>query len=273
MLLALLAMLAVAVVASACRDGGSLTDPNGSRARFNEAYELDPIEVTACGPGTSGDYPNCVPDNQECDPTFDASCNPGGWDDPCTVDPSAPGCSEDPCAMYPESCYGGEYPSDPPPPNEADGICDSRVENCLKALENGEKAVLKRAIRNELNTRNATCVALGNQLNKMIDEGKMYRGTTGSDTHDAEYDPNTGNAHIDNEFWQAYREAVEAYPQTPGTQERAENARETLLALGLHEAAHALGYRHPESNGDTPYTSSPFDMMDTRSGGTECVKF
>jgi hypothetical protein len=113
MLLTLLAFFAIAVVASACRDGGGVTgiDPEGG-ARFSEGYELDTVTVIACPRGTSGDYPDCVPDPSD-DPCVQYPNSPGcspDSDDHCTMDPTLPGCSQDPCAMDPASCYGGGGP-------------------------------------------------------------------------------------------------------------------------------------------------------------------
>jgi hypothetical protein len=114
MLLTLLAFFAIAAVASACRDGGGVTgtDPEGG-ARFSEGYELDTLEVTACGPGTHGEDPNCEPDVSD-DPCVQNPSSPGcGADDYCTIDPSLPGCSQDPCTVDPTSCNGGGEPYEP----------------------------------------------------------------------------------------------------------------------------------------------------------------
>lgn len=103
LLFAMLAFFSVAAIAAACRDnGGDVTGASPGRPRFQEIYELDTLEVSACPPGTSGETPNCIPDPQPdycTDNPSDPAC------DPCTTNPGGCEGPPDPCAN--SSCSGG----------------------------------------------------------------------------------------------------------------------------------------------------------------------
>ncbi len=127
-------------LASACSEQAvDPTSPHLFNVRLNhhagDPHELDTVTVYDCGPGYTGEYPNCYPDPDTCDPNYDAWCNPT---DPCESDPTAPGC-QDPCSVDPNAsgcpCGYDPYPAcddpgegenpPPPPPPERDQGCSS----------------------------------------------------------------------------------------------------------------------------------------------------
>lgn len=260
-LLMLLVGLGTAVAVVACTDSPSETDlvrPDALERQdywYCTSFTYDGKTTGRCD--WEDDPVEPPPENTMCDPYMD------------------PMCEDDYCAQFPESCGGGTEILPTAEETEAAGICDSAAENCLKELTNGEKDTLKKSIRNELRTSDdpVLCEGYASRLNELIDAGRVYRGATGSDTHDAEYDPNTGKMHIDNDIWVDLRNALREYPQTDASRQRAEDARERLLALALHETAHERGSLHPGEDGSQPYQKYPFNLFDSRTSGAKCVQF
>lgn len=106
--------IASAFAVNACRDidsGVTGAQPNDA-PRFDTTleFEIDPLHVTGCPPGTYGAYPHCFGSEADgdgvCDP-WDTWCQSSS---DCAINPAAPACNVDPCA-YTE-CTGGNTPYD-----------------------------------------------------------------------------------------------------------------------------------------------------------------
>ncbi|HSU14818.1 hypothetical protein [Longimicrobium sp.] len=205
-------------------------------------FQLEGVTATECQYG--GEYPNCKPA-----PTTSGDAG------------VAPTPGSDPAA--PASGGGGTSP----PPDSTKTTCDPTTDpNCEQPLTKTDSTTILNAIRNFVRADTAIadtatrrkCRDMREQFLRSFNSGYVYRGgsnTTGSLAHYGA----TYNSHIHFDPW-----ALDAAVNN------ATDQRE-LANTALHEAAHALGYSHPNGMSATgTYTDVPFNLLPPGAG--PCLK-
>ena len=235
----------VAVLA-ACADGVTDAGRGGpSGPSFVDSFELETVAVTTCQYG--GEYPNCKPKPPESGGTTPSTSPATGGSD--------------------GGGGGGGTGDNPEPPDSTQNTCDPRNDpNCERPLTSTDSTTILNAINNFVRsdaeiadtTTRRLCGEMRNQFLQSFNSGLVFRGgsnTTGQQAHFGA----TLNSRIHFDPW-----ALDAAVNSPADQRE-------LANTALHEAAHALGYGHPnEADTNGIYTDFPFNLLPPGPG--PCLK-
>jgi hypothetical protein len=159
-----------------------------------------------------------------------------------------------------------------------DEACNPGSIWCEFPLRSSDETTLKTAIARYVKPASAIpdpdarakCQAMANEFDFLLNYGVVYRGIYDTqpgdptiDPHSGVYDTQTGRMHFD---------PSELDAATAGDP----NALRDLANTALHEAAHALGYDHPNGFVNFPpygpqYTDSPFNLLSP--GANSCLNW
>lgn len=159
---------------------------------------------------------------------------------------------------------GGGDPYDPPPSEE----CDPRIDpDCEQPLTSADSTTLATALANYVRPASAIadttarrqCQEMLTQFNASYAAGNVFRGGSNTSHYGATY---LDRIHFDPEWL----DAAAAGDAT---------ALREIANTALHEAAHVLGYDHPNgatwSGGQDYYSDPPFNLLSP--GPNSCIQY